>query len=148
MAWLAFTAAILIARLNIDAVVIGLIFTALSGVAGLAGFLAAFLLRIRSLDAFGVRPTSIRWLLIGFAAGLLAFVAKSVAILAYISLTGDDSSPQNIYATGARGGLWTAVLATFLFAFVTPLGEEFLFRGVVTMRCSATVRWLESWAVR
>lgn len=124
--------AILIARLKIDAVVIGLIFTALSGVAGLAGFLAAFLLRIRSLYAFGVRPTSIRWLLIGLAAGLVAFVAKSVAILVYISLTGDDSSPQHIYATGARGGLWTVVLATFLFAFITPLGEEFLFRGVIT----------------
>ena len=64
--------------------------------------------------------------------GLVAFVAKSVAILVYISLTGDDSSPQDIYATGARGGLWTAVLATFLFAFITPLGEEFLFRGVIT----------------
>jgi hypothetical protein len=115
--------AILIARLKIDAVVIGLIFTALSGVAGLAGFLAAFLLRIRSLYAFGVRPTSIRWLLIGLAAGLVAFVLKSVAILVYISLTGDDSSPQHIYATGARGGLWTVVLATFLFAFITPLGD-------------------------
>jgi membrane protease YdiL (CAAX protease family) len=122
----------LIARLPIDALVLGLIFTALSGVAGLAGFFGAFVLRIRSLDAFGVRRTSIRWMLIAAGAGVITFVAKSAAILVYISLTGDDVSPQDIYATGARGGLWTVLLATFFFAVLTPLGEEFLFRGVVT----------------
>ncbi|KZD07516.1 CPBP family intramembrane glutamic endopeptidase [Oceanibaculum pacificum] len=127
-----FCGGILIARLPIDPVAIGLIFTALSGIAGMAGFLAAFLLRIRAWEAFGVRPTSGRWLLIGAAAGLAAFLLKSLAILAYIALTGDDVSPQQIYATGASGGAGAALLATIFLTVVTPLGEEFLFRGVVT----------------
>jgi membrane protease YdiL (CAAX protease family) len=79
-----------------------------------------------------VRPTTIRWLLIAVGGGVVAFLCKGVAILAYISLTGDDTSPQAIYATGASGGIWTVLLATFFMAVITPLGEEFLFRGVVT----------------
>jgi hypothetical protein len=51
-------------RLGLDPVVYGLVFTALSGIAGIAGFAAAVLLRIRSLNAFGVRLVSKRWLLI------------------------------------------------------------------------------------
>lgn len=121
----------LIAQLPIEPVVIGLIFTALTGVACLVGFCAAFLLRIRSLQAFGVRGASIQWLLLAVVIGLIAFVAKSGAIVLYIWATGDDTSPQEIYATGASGGLWTAILATCFFSFLTPLGEEFLFRGVV-----------------
>ncbi len=127
-----------IAQLPIDAVFIGLIFTALTGVAGLAGFFAAFFLRIRSLEAFGVRRTSIRWLVIAAVVGMVTFVAKSAAILLYIWITGDDSSPQDIYATGASGGLWTAILATCFLSLLTPLGEEFLFRGVVA---SALLRY-------
>jgi membrane protease YdiL (CAAX protease family) len=128
----------LIAQLPIDPVFIGLVFTGLTGVAGLAGFYAAFFLRIRSLTAFGVRPTSMRWLIVAGGVGLIAFVAKSAAILLYIWMTGDGTSPQDIYATGASGGLWTAILATCLFSFLTPLGEEFLFRGVVA---SALLRY-------
>lgn len=127
-----------IAQLPIDAVVIGLIFTALTGVAGLAAFCAAFFLRIRSLAAFGVRPTSIRWLIIAAGVGVIAFVAKSAAILLYIRMIGDSASPQDIYATGASGGLWTVILATCFISFLSPLGEEFLFRGVVA---SALLRY-------
>ena len=122
----------LIARSLIGPIAIGLIFTALSGIAGMAGFLAAFMLRIRSWPAFGVRATSARWLLIGAAVGVIAFFCKSLAILAYISLTGDGASPQDIFATGASGGVWTVVAATIFLSVVTPIGEEFLFRGVIT----------------
>lgn len=82
--------------------------------------------------------TTRRWLLWGVGAGVVAFVVKGLAVLAYVSLTGDDANPQEIYGTGASGGLWTVVLATFFIAFVTPLGEEFLFRGVVA---SALLRY-------
>ncbi len=128
----------LIAQLPLEPVFIGLVFTGLTGVAGLAGFYAAFFLRIRSLTAFGVRPTSIRWLIIAVGVGLIAFVSKSAAILLYIQMTGDSTSPQDIYATGASGGLWTAILATCFLSFLTPLGEEFVFRGVVA---SALLRY-------
>lgn len=119
-------------RLGLDPVMLGLILTALSGVGGMAGYFAAFLLRIRSWAAFGVRGTSWRWIGIGAAAGLLAFILKSIAIMGYIALTGDVRTPQDIYATGASGGMMTAIAATFFLSVVTPIGEEFLFRGVVT----------------
>ncbi len=122
----------LLVQTGLDPVALGLIFTALSGIAGLAGFAAAALLRVRSLRAFGIRPASGRWLLIGLGAGMVAFLSKGLAVWAYIALTGDDSNPQDIYVLGASGGIWTVVLATIFLGILTPVGEEFLFRGVLT----------------
>ncbi|MGJ3248739.1 MAG: CPBP family intramembrane glutamic endopeptidase [Elainellaceae cyanobacterium] len=120
-----------LSRLGLDPVVYGLIFTALSGVAGIAGFAAAALLRIRSLSAFSVRHVSRRWLLIGVGAGLVAFAVKGLAVLAYIAITGDSSTPQTIYAEGGSGGVLSLILATLFLGVLTPLGEELLFRGVI-----------------
>jgi uncharacterized protein len=121
-----------LSRLGLDPVVYGLVFTALSGVAGIAGFAAAVLFRIRSLSAFGVRRTSRRWLLIGVGVGLAAFVLKGLAILGWIQITGNTENVQGVYAQGGSGGVLSLVLATVFFGFVTPLGEELLFRGVIT----------------
>lgn len=118
-------------RFGLDPVVYGLVFTALSGIAGFAGFAAAVLLRIRSLSAFGVRPVYRRWLLIGGGGGLVAFVLKGLAILAWIQITGDTNNVQDVYAEGGSGGVLSLVLATLFLGLVTPLGEELLFRGVV-----------------
>lgn len=127
-----FGGSILVTRLPIDPAAVGLIMTAMSGIGGMAGFLAAYWLRRLDLAAFGIRATTRRWILIGVGGGILGFLAKSAAILAYIAITGDESSPQDIYADGGSGGALNLVLATFFLAIVTPLGEEFLFRGVVT----------------
>jgi membrane protease YdiL (CAAX protease family) len=70
--------------------------------------------------------------MIGAVVGVAAFFAKSAAILAYVSMTSDHRQIQDIYATGGSGGIWTAIAATFFLSVVTPIGEEFLFRGVVT----------------
>ncbi|MBP5977872.1 CPBP family intramembrane metalloprotease [Brasilonema sp. CT11] len=121
-----------LSRLGLDPVVSGLIFTALSGVAGIAGFAAAVLLRIRSLRPFGVRRTSRRWLLIGVGVGLVAFVLKGLAILVWIQITGNTDSVQGVYAQGGSGGALSLVLATVFLGLLTPLGEELLFRGVIT----------------
>jgi uncharacterized protein len=118
-------------RLGLDPVVYGLVFTSLSGIAGIAGFAAAALLRIRSLKAFGVRPVSKRWLLIAVGVGLVAFVLKGLAVLGWIQITGNTNNVQGVYAEGGSGGVLSLVLATFFFGIVTPLGEELLFRGVV-----------------
>ena len=120
-----------LSRLGLDSVVYGLIFTALSGVAGIAGFSAAALLRIRSWRAFSVRRVSRRWLLIGVGAGLVAFLVKGLAVLTYTAITGDSSNPQTIYAEGGSGGVFSLILATLFLGILTPLGEELLFRGVV-----------------
>ncbi len=119
-------------RLGIDLVALGLILTAMSGVGGMAGFMAAFLLRIRSWSPFGVRRTSWRWIAAGVVLGAATFLVKSASILAYMSLTGDDRTPQDIFGTGASGGIVAAIAATFFLSILTPIGEEFLFRGVVT----------------
>jgi membrane protease YdiL (CAAX protease family) len=120
-----------LSKFGLDPVTYGLIFTALSGIGGLAGFGAAVMLRIRSLEPFGIRRTTRRWLLIGIGAGVLAFIAKSLAILAWIQVTGDSQNVQQMYGEGGSGGVVSLVLAILFLAVLTPIGEEFLFRGVV-----------------
>lgn len=118
-------------RLELSPVTHGLAFTALSGIAGLAGFAAATSLRIRSLEPFGIRRTSLRWLMVGVIVGLVAFVVKSIVLIAIVQLTGIETSLQDVYAAGGGGGTLSLVLATLFLGLVTPVGEEFLFRGVV-----------------
>ena len=77
-------------QLRMNPVTLGIILSALSGIGGLAGFFAAFYLRLRSWAAFGIRSTTWRWIMIGVGLGVVAFAMKGVAILGYISLTGDS----------------------------------------------------------
>jgi uncharacterized protein len=125
-----FVASSQLSRLGLDPAISGLVSTALSGIASIAGFAAAVLLRIRFLRPFGVRRTSLRWLPVGV--GLVAFVLKGLAILAWIQITGNTNNVQGVYTQGGSGGVLSLVLATVLFGFLTPLGEELLFRGVIT----------------
>lgn len=121
-----------ILRLELDQISAALILTGWSGVAGLAGFGAAWLVRRRPLSAFGVRSASRRWLLIGVAAGVVAFLAKGLAVIAFTAATGITSTPQGVFAAVGDGGALSLIAATLLLGVFTPLGEEFLFRGVVT----------------
>jgi uncharacterized protein len=119
-------------RLGLDPAVYGLILTSWTGVATLIAFAVAARLRIRSLSAFGVRRTSVRWLLIGVGVGVVAFVLKTLAILAWIKVTGDTNNVQDVYVDGARGGLLFLVLSLVFLTVFSPLGEELLYRGIVT----------------
>ncbi|MCC5647450.1 CPBP family intramembrane metalloprotease [Nostoc sp. CHAB 5824] len=118
-------------RLGLDPVVYGLILTSWTGVATLTAFAVAVRLRIRSLNAFGVRPVSKRWLLIAIGVGLVAFVLKGLAVVGWIQITGNTNNVQGVYAEGGSGGVLSLVLATLFLGIVTPLGEELFFRGVV-----------------
>lgn len=117
--------------LELDAVAYGLVLTAWSGVAGLAGFGVAALIRIRSLSAFSVRRTSWRWMLSGVAAGVVALLAKGLLVAAITGLTGFDSDPQGMFYDAAGGGVVPMILTILFLSFLTPIGEEFLFRGVI-----------------
>ncbi|MBD2070649.1 CPBP family intramembrane metalloprotease [Leptolyngbya sp. FACHB-671] len=119
-------------QLGLDPVVYGLALAALSVIAPFAGFAAAALLRLRSWSAFGVRRTTARWLLIGAAAGVIAFVVRGFAVMAYTALTGDSSTPQDVFGDGGSGGVLSLVLATLFIGLLVPLVEELLFRGVIT----------------
>jgi hypothetical protein len=79
-----------------------------------------------------VRSTSGRWLLIGVGIGVVAFVLKGLAVLAWIKVTGDTNNVQDVYGDGGRGGLLSLVLSTVFIAVFSPFGEELLYRGIVT----------------
>lgn len=117
--------------LESDAVAYGLILAAWSGIVALVGFSAAALIRIRSWGAFGVRRTTWRWMGIGAAAGVVAFTLKGVVNYAVIALTGFDADPQGSYYDAAGGGVLPLILTFAFLSVLTPIGEEFLFRGVI-----------------
>ncbi|GAA4210725.1 type II CAAX endopeptidase family protein [Streptosporangium oxazolinicum] len=118
--------------LGLDAVTYGLILTAWSGIVGLTGFAAAALIRIRSWGAFGVRRTTWRWMGIGVAAGVVAVLLKGLVNYVVINLIGFDADPQGSYYDAAGGGVLPLILTFAFLAVLTPIGEEFLFRGVIT----------------
>ncbi|MDA2808311.1 CPBP family intramembrane glutamic endopeptidase [Nocardiopsis suaedae] len=119
--------------LDLDPVAFGLVVAAWSGIAGLVGFGAAFAVRRRPLEAFGVRRTTWRWMLVGAAAGLFALGAKTAVNAAIMSFTDfADTNPQGMYFDAAGGGALPLALTFLFLAVLTPIGEEFLFRGVVT----------------
>jgi uncharacterized protein len=117
-----------------DAIVRGVVLGGLSGLLGLAAYAAAFAVRIRRHAPFGVGRVSGRWLLIGLAWGVGAFLIVRL-ITVGLALTGLDLSaldPQGDYRSAAGGGALALVLSILLLGVLTPIGEEFAFRGVLT----------------
>lgn len=70
--------------------------------------------------------------MLGVAVGVVAFAAKGLVVLLATWVAGASGNPQNIYAAGGGGGTGSLILATLFLGVLTPLGEELLFRGVVT----------------
>ncbi|MDQ7969655.1 MAG: type II CAAX endopeptidase family protein [Oxalicibacterium faecigallinarum] len=115
-----------------EGVVRGLVASALSGLTGLVGFFAALLVRRRGWRAFGVRAVGWRWLALAVGLGLVAFIlARTVyAVLGALGAL-PDADPQQDYRAAAGGGALALVLQLLFIAVLTPIGEEFLFRGVL-----------------
>ncbi|WP_047868685.1 CPBP family intramembrane glutamic endopeptidase [Nocardiopsis sp. RV163] len=138
MALIAFVLAPQLGRLGMSDPTAGIVGGVVSGGGGLLAFAAAALVRRRSWEAFGVRRTTVRWLLIGLAAGLVAFAARVVAVYLVTLIIDVETDTQASYAAGAGAGLVSLALMMLTLAVLTPIGEEFLFRGVVT---SALLRY-------
>jgi membrane protease YdiL (CAAX protease family) len=119
-------------HLGLGPMAYGLVLAAWSGIACLSGFTAAWRIKGASLHAFGVRKTTRRWLLIGVLAGVVTFAAKGLVVIGFTAITGIGDSPQGVYAAGGSGGTLSLVTATLLIGALVPIGEELLFRGVVT----------------
>jgi membrane protease YdiL (CAAX protease family) len=126
------TGPLILTSLGLEGVVRGLALGALSGVAGIVAFLAAMALRIRNATAFGVRRTTRRWILLGVIGGLAALVLTRVIGVVWLLLGHQPEVIQQPYTQAGSAGLWSIVLSLVFLALLTPLGEELLFRGVVT----------------
>ncbi|MDQ0727143.1 membrane protease YdiL (CAAX protease family) [Microbacterium sp. W4I20] len=115
--------------------VVGLFF---SGAAPILVFAIVVLSRIRDLSAFGVRRVSPRWLLIAvlLAAACFAVILTFDTVIQHLYPGIDDS--QDTLRAAASGGVLALVGTIFFGAVLTPLGEELLFRGILT-------RFFERW---
>ncbi|MEQ3551393.1 CPBP family intramembrane glutamic endopeptidase [Pseudonocardia nematodicida] len=142
LAVVAYGVGFLLRPLGLDPVVHGLLLSALSGVAGIAGFLAAVRLRVRSLAPFGLVRTSVRWMLLGVAGGVLTFLLSRVWGVVIYAAGWQPENIQQPYTDAGSAGVWSVVVSLLLLAVLTPIGEELTFRGVVTtalMRYGAVV---------
>ncbi|MEK3901738.1 MULTISPECIES: CPBP family intramembrane glutamic endopeptidase [unclassified Paenibacillus] len=100
---------------------------------GLIGFLAlfaAYALRIRNLRAFGFRTTERKWLLVAVVIGIAAFGGCFVIEGIYYHFI-TEINTQADFQTAAQGGPLSMFILLITGAILTPLSEEFVFRGVI-----------------
>ncbi|MGP9536765.1 lysostaphin resistance A-like protein [Brachybacterium sp. AOP43-C2-M15] len=110
----------------------GIVGLLVSGVMGLLAFGAAWLVRRRGLSAFGIRAARPGQLALGALLGVGAYLVGTVLSVLFILATGFDENVQSTYQAGAAAGALGLVLSILAGALLTPLGEEFAFRGVLT----------------
>ncbi|NUL49308.1 CPBP family intramembrane metalloprotease [Cellulosimicrobium funkei] len=114
-----------------DDAVSGVVGLFVSGAMGLFAFGAAYLLRNRRLAVFGIQRSRPRYLWMGIGLGVAAYLLGMVVAALYVVATGDSQNVQASYQAGAAGGWILLVLTLFAGSVITPIGEEFFFRGVV-----------------
>ncbi|MFB7496360.1 lysostaphin resistance A-like protein [Streptomyces sp. NPDC056161] len=126
-----------------ESVASGLSLAALSGIMGLLAFFAAFVIRRRSWSAFNVRAITARWIFLSLGFGLLAFVLTRVVAAIVVAITGStDGDPQGDYHAASNAGPLALTLQLLFIAVLTPLGEEFAFRGVVSTALTRYGTWV------
>lgn len=126
-----------------DDAVSGVVGLLASGAMGLLAFAAAWLVRRRGAAAFGIRRARPGQLGLGLLLGAGAYVVGTVLSVLFIVLTGFSGNVQASYQAGAAAGALGLVLSIVAGSLLTPLGEEFAFRGVLT---SALLARLPAWA--
>lgn len=114
------------------AVISGIAQLALSGIMGLFAFSAAVLVRIRGLAAFGFVRASKKTLLIAALLGIGCWVLGTIVSLISYLINDGIGNIQGDYQAAAAGGFLAVIATLFMGSVLTPLGEEFLFRGVLT----------------
>lgn len=120
----------------------GLAQYAVSGLAPLGGFAAAVLLRIRDVRPFGLRRVSGRWLLVAVGVGVVVIGLNLLTTSIVVMTMSDVQNVQTDYQAAATGGLASFLAAIALGAVLTPIGEEFLFRGVLANALSRFGPWV------
>ncbi|WP_405154050.1 CPBP family intramembrane glutamic endopeptidase [Paenibacillus sp. FSL K6-0108] len=110
---------------------------------GLIGFLAlfaAYALRIRNLRAFGFRMTERKWLLMAVVIGIAAFGGCFVIEGIYYHFI-TEINTQADFQTAAQGGPLSLFILIITGAILTPLSEEFVFRGVIANALNRYGAW-------
>ncbi|MFD6095925.1 hypothetical protein ACFVWN_00865 [Nocardiopsis flavescens] len=141
MALVAFVLAPQLNRLDMSGPTAAVLSGVVSGGGGLIAFAAAAMLRVRSWRAFGVRATTARWLLIGAAAGLVAFVARILTVFLVGLFVDMGSDTQASYAAGAGAGALSLALTMLTLAVLTPWARSSCSAGWWPPSCCATAPW-------
>jgi membrane protease YdiL (CAAX protease family) len=102
-----------------------------SAIAGLCSFGAAVLARRMPGDRLGLVTPRWHWSAAAVGLAIAAFGLSLLIIEAHAQITGQPDSSQAILHAAVRGGAMPLVLAVLGGAVLTPLGEEFLFRGII-----------------
>jgi uncharacterized protein len=126
-----------------DQVVSGLALAALSGVLGLLAFGAAYVIRLRRPEPFGLRRPATKWWFIAIGLGVAAFVLTRIIAVVYVLLGGDTTADvQGDYRAAASGGVVALILQLLFIAVLTPIGEELAFRAVLTNALARYGAWV------
>ncbi len=112
-------------------VVQGVIGSFAGGIAGLGGFAAAHLVKRTGSAAIELPMSPARWYLAAAVLALAGYFLSLLIIDAHAEITGTTATSQAILHAAAQAGVLPFLLALLGGAFVTPLGEELLFRGVI-----------------
>lgn len=103
---------------------------ALNFAIGFAGLLGAYVYRVRNWHAFGFRPTTLKWIAISIALGVVGFGLIFIVEAIYFHFI-TEANTQADFQAAANGGPAAILLLLFTSAIMGPIGEELVFRGVV-----------------
>ena len=132
--------AVMVGYLQDQPVLQGVVASTGGGTAGLGAFLLVYLLRIRSLAVFGFKSVSLRWLLAGAGLAVVGYGLSLLIQYGWLHFVGADQS-QSVLHKAAQAGALAFTLSLIGGAVLTPLGEEFLFRGVVANALNRYGAW-------
>lgn len=108
---------------------------------GFAGLLGAYLYRVRNWRAFGFRPTTLKWIAISIALGVIGFGLIFIVEAIYFHFI-TEVNTQADFQAAAKGGLAAMLLLLFTGAVLGPIGEELVFRGVVQSALEKYGSWV------
>jgi len=93
-----------------------------------AAAVLAWSVRVRSLSAFGLRSTSVAWLLVAVVAGALTRLVTLGGSLGYQQIGGGVADPWSVL--GGASGYVPSVGMLLVAGLLMPMASELLFRGI------------------
>lgn len=111
-----------------------------NGLVGLVALFATCMLKVRNLRTFGFRRAERKWLLVGAALGVAAFIGCFIIEGVYFHFITEPNN-QADFQVAAKGGVFSLFVLIITGAILTPLGEEFVFRGVIANTLNRYGAW-------